>query len=84
MAIKCFKDFLSAGKVYIPGARPKLYFVRPEPVFVKFGDQEAEAFYAEQERKKKEYELDANLKKSRSYEPKDQKGAGNFHRGGGG
>ena len=35
--------------VPIPAARSKLYYSRPEEVFVKFGDSEAEKYYAKQE-----------------------------------
>jgi hypothetical protein len=39
-------DKFQGYKVKIPAARLKLYYTRPEEVFVKFGDIEAEKFYA--------------------------------------
>ena len=43
-AIKCFKDF-NKIRALIPGSRHKLYYVRPEDVFVKYADIEAQLYY---------------------------------------
>lgn len=59
-AIQCYKDFTFNKAFRIPGARHKLYYVRPEEIFVKYGDIEAEKYYQEEEARKKaeeEYQL---------------------------
>jgi hypothetical protein len=77
-AIKCYKD-LSFQTVPVEGARYKLYLVKQEEIFTKYGDIEAEKFAAAQEKRKKEDEdyyaakKQGQLAKSRSaYEEQDR------------
>lgn len=56
-AARCFEAFNlvrdRASRIHVPGSRCQLYYVRPESVFVKFGDIEAEKYYAGVEQQKK-------------------------------
>ena len=52
-AKKCFMTFERTREL-IPGARHKLYYVRPDEILVKYADIEAAKFYEEQERLKNE------------------------------
>lgn len=45
-AINCFKVF-NTKRNMITGARHKLYYVRPDDIFVKYADIEAVKFYAD-------------------------------------
>ncbi len=45
-ALRCFKDFNTSKRI-ISGARHKLYYVRPDEIFLKYADIEAEKYYAE-------------------------------------
>lgn len=69
-AAEVFKTF-NRKDFFIPGARQKLYYIRPEEIFVKYGDIEAELYYAEEERRKKEqeefYAAKNNLRKTKSH-----------------
>lgn len=65
-ALRCYQDFSMPNKISIPGARHKIYYVRPEEVFVKYGDIEAEKYYKEEEERKmrqeQEYQERLNMK----------------------
>ena len=62
-AVSCYEYFaFNKSKVNIPGSRPQLYYIRPEAVFVKQADIEAEKYYAEEKRQKQEAEARAAAK----------------------
>lgn len=53
-AIQFWKDFvLNKNKRIHEGCRHKVYLQKPEDVFVKYGDIEAEKYYKEEEEKKR-------------------------------
>lgn len=55
----------------IPGARHKLYYVRPDEIFVKLADIEAEKYVAEQKKREEEaalYSQQQKLRKTHSYD----------------
>lgn len=71
-ALQAYRDLGVKKQVKIPGARFILYYVRPEEVFVKYGDIEAEKYYAQEEQMKKEQEeylkeQQIRMKKTKSY-----------------
>lgn len=48
-ALKCYEIFsFNKHSIHIPGSRSQLYYIRPEAVFVKYGDVAAEKYYAEE------------------------------------
>ncbi|TNV83256.1 hypothetical protein FGO68_gene17489 [Halteria grandinella] len=65
-AIRCFETF-NFKRNMIPGARHKLYYVRPDEIFLKYADIAAEKFYEDQKRREEEQIQYNLLQKSKSH-----------------
>lgn len=84
-AIKFWQDYMSKA-LFFEGCRYMAYLQKPEDLFVRYGDQEAAKYYAEQERLQKEYEeYEQNRqqqKQNRLYQTQSEGSKGQYHDGG--
>ena len=57
-SIDCYKNFHESPSKMFEGFRTVLFLIKPEDIFVKYGDEEADRYYKEQEELKKQALVD--------------------------
>ena len=55
-AIKFWEEYIIYKKKFFEGARHQVYLQKPPEIFIRYGDQEAEKYYANLEKQRKEAE----------------------------